>query len=37
VVDKGNNVKTQRGMAGFAPAGRGDVIQRLPWYLARPR
>lgn len=37
VVDKRNHGKTQRGMAGFAPAGGSDVIQRLPWYLARPR
>jgi len=37
VVDKGNHGKSQRGVAGLAPAGGGDMIQRLPRYLARPR
>jgi len=37
VVDKGNDVKSQRGVAGLAPAGGSDVIQRLAWYLAWSR
>lgn len=37
VVDEGNDVKSQRGMAGFAAAGGRDVVQRLARYLARTR
>ena len=36
VIDIGNYVKTQRGMAGFAHTTGGDVIRRFPGNLARP-
>ena len=37
VIDKGNYVKTQRGMAGFAHTTGCDVIRRFPRDLARAR
>ena len=37
VIDKGNYVKTQRGMAGLAHTTGCDVIRRFPRDLARAR
>jgi hypothetical protein len=35
MIDKRNDVKTQRGMTGLAHTAGTDVIQRFPWNLAR--
>ena len=37
VVDKSNDVETQRRMTGLAHTAGGDVIGRLSRYLSRPR